>query len=151
MVNTYEFTFVLKNIALDTSYEDTLFEAGCGDGLISLINGFLNIRFDREAISAEVAILSAIDNVIAMGAQVANINEAGHVSLSEAAYMAGITEDTLDKLKRESKGFPNPVQLGSTETWPWLSVVRWLYGIGQISKEKLEVAEFLYKLEVTKV
>lgn len=145
-MQTYEFTIILGGVDLDSQYEDAFFEAGCDDGMICLKGRTLYIEFMREAESAEVAITTAIENVKAAGAQVIAFNEAGPVTISEAASMAGMTRVALGQLesgKRGSGDFPLPVHIGATSIWSWISVARWLNKAGKIARSKMEVAELL--------
>ncbi len=48
---------------LPESFEDPLFEAGCGDATLLTRDGLLIMDFDREAPSFREALLSAIDAV----------------------------------------------------------------------------------------
>ncbi len=143
---TYEFTIILGGVDLDTQYEDAFFEAGCDDGTICLKGKTLYIEFMREAESAKAAVSSAMANVIAAGAHVIAFNEAGPVTISEAANMANMTRAALGQLesgKRGPGGFPPPIHVGATSIWSWISIARWLDQAGKVSKSRIEVAEFL--------
>ncbi len=145
-MQTYEFTIILGGVNLDTQYEDAFFEAGCDDGMICLKGRTLYIEFMREAETAEAAISSAIKDVEAAGAYIVAFNEAGPVTISEAAHMSGMTRAALGQLESGKRGtgdFPHPVHVGVTSIWSWISVVRWLNKAGKIAKDKFEVAEYL--------
>jgi len=63
-MNIYEFSLVFESHTdLTTELEDTLFESGCDDALLSFRNGIAYLNFDREAESLESAILEAIYQV----------------------------------------------------------------------------------------
>jgi hypothetical protein len=65
---TYEFDVVLKDISEVTDEQaDELFAAGCDDGTPAGCNGVAWIHFDREAVSLEEAIRSAVAQVRAAG------------------------------------------------------------------------------------
>lgn len=54
-------TFTLRVSGIDTAidYEDRLWEVGCNDALIAVVNGQLFLDFDREAASFGDAVVSA--------------------------------------------------------------------------------------------
>ena len=64
-VKSFDFTLVLSGFsALTEEAMDTLYEAGCDDGLLRLSkDGIPFIEFDREATDLQSAIRSAIDDV----------------------------------------------------------------------------------------
>jgi hypothetical protein len=67
-VKTYEFDVVLKDVSEVTDEQaDELFAAGCDDGTPAGCNGVAWIHFDREAVSLEEAIGSAVAQVRAAG------------------------------------------------------------------------------------
>ena len=64
MTQTYQFTVVLQNVNMHTELlEDSLYESGCDDALINFRNGTVYLTFSRQAISLQVAVLSAIKDV----------------------------------------------------------------------------------------
>ncbi len=63
-MKTYEFDVFLKNVSEVTDDQaDALFEAGCDDGTPACSNGLAWIHFDREAVSLEEAIRSAVAQI----------------------------------------------------------------------------------------
>ncbi len=71
----YSFTIEIKGIdPAGTQYEDALYEAGCGDALVAVINGRMMIDFDREASSYEGAVASAVRDMERAGAQVVHVS-----------------------------------------------------------------------------
>lgn len=64
-MNTFEFTLVLSGFSeLTDDALNTLYDAGCDDGLVCLAkDGTPFIEFDREASDLRSAIRSAIDDV----------------------------------------------------------------------------------------
>ena len=67
-MKTYEFDVVLKDVSEVTDDRaDALFTAGCDDGTPASCDGVAWIHFDREAMSLEEAILSAVTQVQAAG------------------------------------------------------------------------------------
>jgi len=73
-MRTYEFDVLLKDVAEVTDDQaDALFAAGCDDGTPVSRNGSAWIHFDREGLSLEEAIRSAIAQVQAAGFNVGKI------------------------------------------------------------------------------
>ncbi len=63
-LDVYEFSLVLDGVDDQTEgLEDQLFEAGCDDALINFRNGIVYLVFNREAISIDNAVISAITSV----------------------------------------------------------------------------------------
>ena len=61
--HVYNFTLVLSGFSEpDNRLEDSLYEAGCDDAILSFRNGIPYLEFDREAESLVEAILSAVQN-----------------------------------------------------------------------------------------
>ncbi len=70
----YSFTIEVGGIDLIASrYEDALYEAGCDDALVAVIEGRVVLDFDREGISYDRAVASAIQDVERAGARVVDI------------------------------------------------------------------------------
>ena len=145
-MNNYEFTLILDEIDLThPQYEDAFFDAGCDDAILSIKDQTPYITFDREAKSAELAICGAIRDVEKTGAKVLSINEAGPVTMSEAATMADVSKALLGMYsvgKRGAGGFPAPVHVGKTTIWMWIAIARWLNASGKLSQQKMDVAEY---------
>jgi hypothetical protein len=71
---TYEFDVVLRDASEVTDDQaDALFAAGCDDGTPTCCDGLAWIHFDREAVSLEAAIRSAISQVQSAGFSVAKV------------------------------------------------------------------------------
>jgi hypothetical protein len=63
-MKTYEFDVVLKDMSeITEDLAGALFAAGCDDGTPASSNGLAWIHFDRNAVSLEAAIRSAIFQV----------------------------------------------------------------------------------------
>lgn len=83
-MKTYEFDVVLSETdAITDDLADALFAAGCDDGTPVSRNGSAWIHFDRDAISLEAAIQSAVAQVQSVGLKVAKVelDEKAAVSL----------------------------------------------------------------------
>ncbi len=71
----YSFTIEIKGIdPAGSRYEDALYEAGCDDALIAVVNGRMMVDFDREASSYDGAVASAIRDVERAGAQIVHVS-----------------------------------------------------------------------------
>jgi len=73
-MKTYEFDVVLKDVSeLTDDQADRLFVAGCDDGTPAGCNGVVWVHFDREAVSLEKAISSAVAQVQSAGVIVSKV------------------------------------------------------------------------------
>lgn len=73
------FTLLVEGIDLrDDDQVDALFEAGCGDALVGLVDGVGRLDFDREAASLEEAVRSAVEDIESVdGAKAVRTAETG--------------------------------------------------------------------------
>jgi hypothetical protein len=69
----YAFTLHVSDIELTDNYEDRLFDAGCGDALVAVIDKALYLDFDREASSLDAAVESAKQDVARAGGRVVEV------------------------------------------------------------------------------
>lgn len=69
----YSFTLEVDGIDLNSRYEDALYEAGCDDALVAVVNDRLTIDFDREALNLDAAIGSAVRNVLDAGGRIISV------------------------------------------------------------------------------
>jgi hypothetical protein len=70
------YMFTLEVSGIDTArenYEDALYEAGCDDALIAVVDGTMFLDFHREGLSFEDAVKSASHDVELAGGKVARI------------------------------------------------------------------------------
>jgi hypothetical protein len=73
-MKTYEFDVLLQNLAeITDEHADALFNAGCDDGTLACSAGQTWIHFDREAVSLEDAIHSAVGQVWSAGFHVSKV------------------------------------------------------------------------------
>jgi len=70
---SYTFTLEVSGIDTTRNYEDKLFEAGCSDALIAVVDGILLLDFEREAASFQQAIASAKHDVETAGGKVIKV------------------------------------------------------------------------------
>lgn len=149
-MKTYGFTLMLAGISSETDgFEDVIFEAGCDDALVCFNGKSVYLEFDREAESAEQAITSAINNLEQHGIRVVSIQEAGYVTLSGIAAMAGIGKSAVGNYATgiREEGFPNPrygLQTGTPLYW-WPEVAEWLVNNKKIDSIFLDVAKAAIK------
>ena len=74
----YEFSLILTIADVTDEQADELFEAGCDDGSILSRGNVTRVQFDREAISLDAALSSAIRDVESAGLQVARVEIERH-------------------------------------------------------------------------
>ena len=85
-MKTYEFDVVLKDVSeLTDDQADRLFAAGCDDGTPAGCNGVVWVHFDREAVSLEKAISSAVAQVQSAGFIVSKVEMDAGVAVSLGA------------------------------------------------------------------
>jgi hypothetical protein len=71
----YSFTLHVSGINPENEYyEDALYNAGCADALIAVIDGAILIDFDRQAPSYDLAVQSATRAVEKAGGQVIRVD-----------------------------------------------------------------------------
>ncbi len=147
IMKTYHFTIVIRDARFDMDdLEDRLFEAGCDDALICSYNNTVYLEFDRESVSAEQAMKSAIENIKSAGFKELLIEEQGFSTLSEMAERAGLSRQALSLYAQNKRGdghFPTPVYGLATKTalYSWPEVATWLYNKGKLDKEQYDVAQ----------
>jgi hypothetical protein len=98
MKSIMKFIIILKNadeIALNLG--DRLYEAGCYDAVISFRSGAVYLEFDREALTLEDAVISAIKDIYSsgIGAEVASVAPENLVTESEIAKRLGSGRQTV--------------------------------------------------------
>jgi len=70
---THLFTIQVTGIDLSKDFEDALYEAGCDDALIAVIDDTLYLDFDRDAPSFDLAVESAKRDAQRAGGQVVRV------------------------------------------------------------------------------
>ena len=139
-MNIYEFSLVFESHTdLTTELEDTLFESGCDDALLSFRNGIAYLNFDREAESLESAILEAIYQVEQneSGLEVKRVEPSDLVTSTEIARRLNRSRQSVQQIISGIRGdgdFPLPVAgvTSKTMVWSWQEVAKWF-----LKKEKL--------------
>lgn len=143
-IKNYQFELVLRNVYEDTpGLEDTLFEAGCDDALISYRNGIVCLSFDRQSTDLQEAILSAISDVekCALQPKVDHV-EGAFFNLSDIAKKTGLTKQAISLFIKGQRGkgrFPVPFSgiHSSSPIWRWSEVIQWLYEQNKIQDKQL--------------
>jgi hypothetical protein len=128
----YEFTLTY-HLADKDSDPDTLLvrlaEAGCDDALVGLgTPGRITLNFAREAPSAPVAMLSALEDV-KRAIPSAKLIEAAPdiVGLTDVAELIGMTRQGVRKLTlQHATTFPLPIHTGSAALYHLADVLSWL-------------------------
>jgi transcriptional regulator with XRE-family HTH domain len=149
-MKNFEFTIVATRPDGVKEFSEKLFEAGCDDATISHQKGLMILDFDREAKNFSHALLSALDNVTATGADALPVEPDPLVSLSDIASRAGITRAAVSNYANGTRGkafptFPAPVVRVTTDTplWDWVDVARWLFRQGKLSLTELVQARIV--------
>src|SRR5437660_5119090 len=105
MMEKHEFTLILHGFSeLTDDVEDRLFEAGCDDALLGVLDGTPFLDFTREASSLKDAILSAIRDVAKAGFEVVRIEPDDLVSAAEIARRAGRSRESIRQLRTAERG-----------------------------------------------
>jgi len=155
-----EYIFTLKyQLAEHELDSDALIErlgaAGCDDALIGIgFAGRLALEFTREAVSADVAMLTALADV-KRAMPLARLLEASpdFVGLTDVAEAVGVSRQNMRKLMlNHSASFPIPVHDGSTAIWHLFDILRWLESKGGYVLERglLDVARAAWQVNLVK-
>ncbi|HYF85562.1 DNA-binding protein [Azospirillum sp.] len=115
-----------------TAWLDALFEAGCDDATVGTgRHGSVALDFSREAVSADVAIRSAIADVLKAipGAQLTEIAP-DLVNLADLAEIVGCSRQNIRKyaaaeIRTVPAAFPDPVHTGNPSLWRLAEVLVW--------------------------
>ena len=128
----HHFTLIVDGPDLqDDALADAVFEAGCDDAAIGRVDGIQYIDFDREAVSLDRAILSAVADLERIdGVDVVRIADAGLVSMADIAARIGRTREGVRLLitgARGPGGFPPPITdpRSRYRLWRWSDVACW--------------------------
>ncbi|GAB7259664.1 helix-turn-helix transcriptional regulator [Dickeya ananatis] len=154
----YLFTLKYQLAADDSELEaivERLGEAGCDDALVGIgLPGRLALEFTREAVSAEVAICSALADVRRAVPSAMLIEVAPDlVGLTDVAQLVGVSRQNMRKLMLAYPGsFPAPVHEGSASIWHLTDILSWLQSKGnyRVMQGMLEVAAVAMRVNVAK-
>ena len=150
-MKSFEFTIAATGLPLDTDeWEYAFYEAGCDDATVSLQRGVFILFFDREAENFENAARSACEDIRSAGAKILRIEPDPLVSSSDIAERAGITRQAVSLYTTGGRGdnFPLPVAgiTSSRPLWSWEEVARWFADRGKLTREAIEQAECIQRL-----
>ena len=128
--------------------ENSLFEAGCDDGQLGMIDRVGFIEFDRQAPSFLQAVCSAIENVEGAGYRVVRVEPEDLVTAAEIARRWHRTRASVSSLISGERGpgtFPRPISYVDTKSplWRWSEVTRWLSDFEGAETDAAEQAEDL--------
>lgn len=128
----HTFTLVLADInEITEELENSIYGNHCDDALISSRDQIVYLDFDREADNLERAVISAINDVEAVGYTVARIEPSDLVTSTEISRRTGRTRESIRliiKGERGTGGFPVPKAGVTSKTlvWSWAEVSNWL-------------------------
>lgn len=150
----FQFTLVLKNVNEHTkNLEDSLFKANCDDALINFRSGAVYLDFDREALSLEDAVISAIKDVrsASINIQVESVAPENLVTEAEIAKRLKKSRQTISLwiTGERRKLFPHPVMRLAEKSplWSWYDITLWLYENNLIQdQEIIENALFIVNI-----
>jgi hypothetical protein len=133
----WSFRLILAGSELSDADLDALYEAGCDDATFSRErDGSVQAIFDREADTAEMAVLSAITEIESAGTGARTVRvwtDDDWLTASEIAKRLGRSRQNINQLLRGvrgSGGFPAPVarQGSPNPLWSWNEVAAWFKG-----------------------
>lgn len=131
MTKEYEFTLKYKLPGQEYDADKLaaeLYENGCDDALIGIgVAGKIALEFVREATSAEVAILSAHQDVLNLLPE-ATLIEAmpDYVGLTDIAEIVAVSRQQVRKLYENNAGFPAPLHEGKSGLWHLAETLNWI-------------------------
>ncbi|MGL5697868.1 MAG: DNA-binding protein [Kluyvera sp.] len=144
----FNFTLTLSGVTRHTpQLEESLYAAHCDDALICFYGTAVYLDFDRDGVTLEQAILSAIQDIESapsLNARVESVDST-LVGLSDIAELSGVSRQAISLLKDGARGagqFPGPIQRvkGSSPLWRWKTIVDWLVAEGRIDRQSPLVA-----------
>lgn len=150
-MTSHHFILVLSGVTAETDgLEDALYEANCDDALIFTKNNSVYLEFDREAVSLEAAVISAINDAenTPLPIVIRRVDVNSIVSMSDIAQKTGISRQLISMYvsgKRGDGHFPAPIAkiTSSNPLWNWTDVARWLASHQKIDPHAVEDAVFI--------
>lgn len=157
-MSVYEFT--LKFDLLDKNedperYVDALFEAGCSDASVGIGQvGRIALHFIREAISANHAVSSAIENVKSAIQNVRLVEATPDlVGLTDIAEIVGCSRQNMRKqFDQHREVFPRPVHDGNPALWHLATVLASFRerGIYKVDERLIELSDANMRINLAK-
>jgi len=154
----YIFTLKYQLAELDRNHDEVverLAQAGCDDALIGIGQiGRIALEFTREAETAELALISALNDV-KQALPTAKLVEAApdFVGLTDVAVVLGMTRQNMRKLMvSHAASFPAPIHEGSAAVWHLADLLLWLEGKGtyQLEQRVVEIAKATMQINLAK-
>ena len=144
----FEFSIIASGLdPQDPNFETQFLEVGCDDATISYQRGHIIVDFSREANSIEVAMDTAVRDVLSVGAKVERVEPDPLVSLSDIADRSGKTRQAISLFAQGTRraGFPAPIArvTSSSPLWDWAEVAEWFHQNGHLSGEVVKAARAL--------
>lgn len=145
-MKNYEFSIIASGLDPEAAdFELRFYEAGCDDATISFQKGHIILDFARDSETMEIAISSAVDAVIAVGAKVDRVEPDPLVSLSEIASRTGMSRAAMTQYSKgqRSKNFPAPVVKVTSDSplWDWATVALWLFRNNKLTRDAVIEAQ----------
>jgi hypothetical protein len=146
----YDFALVLDGLSeLDDGVMNKLFEAGCGDATFSVRYGLVVAEFSREAENYPEAVLAAIRDIRAAGADVLRVNTCDLVTPADIARRIDRSRELVSQYIRGERGpgtFPPPECFLADDKplWMWCAVSHWLAENQIIRPEEHREALFVW-------
>ncbi len=145
---TFEFSIIASGLdPASDDFEARFYEAGCDDATISFQKGHIIADFARLAASFDVAVASAIADVMKAGARVERVEPDPLVSLADMAARARMTRAAMTHYSKgaRGRGFPAPVARITSDSplWSWRSVALWLFRNKRLQREAAIEAEVI--------
>lgn len=145
-MDIYRFRLVLGD-PIDDDGAGRLFEAGVDDGYLETGPAGHSIGFDRESISLEEAVVSAIAEVESAGFEVLKVEPDELVSAADIAERVGRSRQSVSSLISGGRGpghWPRPVA-GNVRSplWRWSDVAAWFQEYDGSQEVDMREASFL--------
>lgn len=127
----HEFTLIVAGDLTDEAVVDALYEAGCDDATVGVIDGVGIVSFIRESSSLTDAVTSAIADVESVpGLRVRRVEPDDVVTMAEIAERLDRSRESVRLLIAGERGpgtFPPPVSHARTRMrlWRWSEVADW--------------------------
>lgn len=145
-MKTFEFSIIASGLDHNAEdFEARFYDGGCDDALVSFQKGHIILDFARDADTVEEAVISAIEDVLKVGARIDRIEPDPLVSLADIASRTGLTRAAMTNYSKGSRGqgFPAPVARITSDSplWDWAAVALWLYKNRRLEKAAAVQAE----------
>jgi hypothetical protein len=141
-MTVYDFAFILDANPEDADLADRLAAPPLDDASLILQNGAWALSFDREGDSYRNAVLSAYEDIKAVGVNILSFDPDYLVSATDIAERAGVSKAAVSKYVHQDPSFPGPVRLVMTPRplYDWVEVCLWFFKRDQVSLEAYQNA-----------